>query len=41
MDISGTAADTLGAQLGPEISGDFPETLAALAARAEMPRQPA
>jgi hypothetical protein len=42
MEISGAAADTLGAQLGPEISGDFPETLAALAARAErMPRQPA
>jgi uncharacterized protein YndB with AHSA1/START domain len=33
--ISGPAADTLGAQLGPAISADFPETLAALAARAE------
>jgi uncharacterized protein YndB with AHSA1/START domain len=35
MEISGPAADTLGPQLGPEISGDFPETLAALVARAE------
>jgi uncharacterized protein YndB with AHSA1/START domain len=35
MEISGPAADTLGPQLGPAISGDFPETLAALVARAE------
>jgi uncharacterized protein YndB with AHSA1/START domain len=35
MEISGPAADTLGPQLGPEISADFPETLAALVARAE------
>jgi Polyketide cyclase / dehydrase and lipid transport len=30
MEISGPAADTVGPELGPEISGDFPETLAAL-----------
>jgi uncharacterized protein YndB with AHSA1/START domain len=35
MEISGPAADTLGPQLGPAISGDFPETLAALVARGE------
>jgi len=35
MEITGAAADTLGAQIGPEISGDFPQTLAALAERAE------
>jgi hypothetical protein len=35
MELSGPAADTLGPQLGPAISGDFPETLAALVARAE------
>ena len=35
MEITGPAADTLGPQIGPEISGDFPETLAALVARAE------
>ena len=35
MEITGPAADTLGPQLGPEISGDFPEVLAALAKRAE------
>jgi uncharacterized protein YndB with AHSA1/START domain len=35
MEITGPAADTLGAQIGPEISGDFPQTLAALAERAE------
>jgi uncharacterized protein YndB with AHSA1/START domain len=35
MEITGPAADTLGAQIGPEISGDFPETLSALAQRAE------
>ena len=35
MEISGPAADTVGPELGPQISGDFPETLAALAARAE------
>src|SRR5262249_20942975 len=35
MEISGSAADTLGPQLGPEISGDFPQVLAALAERAE------
>jgi uncharacterized protein YndB with AHSA1/START domain len=37
MEITGTAAETLGPVIGPAISGDFPETLAALAARAEAP----
>jgi hypothetical protein len=35
MEITGQDADTLGPELGPEISGDFPEVLAALARRAE------
>jgi Polyketide cyclase / dehydrase and lipid transport len=35
MEITGPAADTLGPQVGPEISGDFPQTLASLVARAE------
>jgi Polyketide cyclase / dehydrase and lipid transport len=35
MDISGPQADTLGPQIGPEISADFPQTLAALVERAE------
>ena len=35
MEITGPAADTLGPQIGPEISGDFPETLEALVERAE------
>jgi uncharacterized protein YndB with AHSA1/START domain len=35
MEIDGPAADTLGPQLGPAISADFPETLAALVGRAE------
>jgi uncharacterized protein YndB with AHSA1/START domain len=35
MEITGPEADTLGPQIGPEISGDFPETLATLVARAE------
>ena len=35
MEIDGPAAGTLGPQLGPAISADFPETLAALVARAE------
>jgi uncharacterized protein YndB with AHSA1/START domain len=34
MEISGPAADTVGPELGPQISGDFPETLAALVERA-------
>src|SRR5919204_1155458 len=29
MEITGPAADTAGPQIGPEISADFPETLAA------------
>jgi Polyketide cyclase / dehydrase and lipid transport len=35
MEISGPAADTVGPELGPQISGDFPETLAALVEHAE------
>jgi hypothetical protein len=35
MEITGQAADTLGAQIGPQISGDFPEVLAALVERTE------
>jgi Polyketide cyclase / dehydrase and lipid transport len=35
MEISGPDADLVGPELGPAISGDFPETLAALAERAE------
>jgi uncharacterized protein YndB with AHSA1/START domain len=37
MEIGGAAADTLGPELGPAISADFRETLAALIARAEAP----
>ena len=33
--LSGPSAETLGPQLGPEISGDFPQVLAELVARAE------
>lgn len=40
MEISGPEADTLGPELGPQISGDFPEVLAALADRAEHDRRP-
>jgi uncharacterized protein YndB with AHSA1/START domain len=35
MEITGPAADSVGPELGPQISGDFPEVLAALAERAE------
>jgi Polyketide cyclase / dehydrase and lipid transport len=35
MEITGAASDALGPQIGPEISGDFPQTLAALVERAE------
>jgi hypothetical protein len=35
MEITGSAADTVGPQVGPVISGDFPQTLAALVERAE------
>jgi hypothetical protein len=34
MEITGLAADQIGPELGPEISSDFPETLAALVERA-------
>lgn len=35
MEITGPAAETVGPEIGPDISGDFPEVLAALAARDE------
>jgi hypothetical protein len=35
MEITGPEADTLGLQIGPEISADFPQVLAALVERAE------
>ena len=35
MEISGPAADSVGPELGPQISADFPETLAALVDHAE------
>jgi hypothetical protein len=35
MEITGPAADTLGPEIGPQISADFPETMAALVERAE------
>jgi hypothetical protein len=35
MEISGPEADTVGPDLGPQISSDFPEVLRALAERAE------
>jgi hypothetical protein len=35
MEISGPDADSAGPELGPQISGDFPDTLAALVAHAE------
>jgi uncharacterized protein YndB with AHSA1/START domain len=35
MEITGPEAATLGPQVGPQISGDFPQTLAALVERAE------
>ena len=35
MEITGPQADSLGPKIGPEISADFPQTLAALAELAE------
>jgi uncharacterized protein YndB with AHSA1/START domain len=35
VEITGPAADTLGPEIGPQISADFPQTLAALVERAE------
>jgi hypothetical protein len=35
MEITGPAADTLGPEIGPQISGDFPEVLERLARLAE------
>jgi hypothetical protein len=34
MEITGPAADTVGPEIGPQISGDFPEVLAALVEKA-------
>jgi uncharacterized protein YndB with AHSA1/START domain len=36
MEITGPAADSVGPQIGPEISADFPQVLAALVERAEL-----
>jgi uncharacterized protein YndB with AHSA1/START domain len=36
LEITGLAADVLGPEIGPLISGDFPQVIAALVARAEM-----
>ena len=36
MEISGPEGDTIGPQIGPEISGDFPQVLTALVALAEQ-----
>jgi uncharacterized protein YndB with AHSA1/START domain len=35
LEISGPGSDRIGPELGPQISGDFPDTLASLAERAE------
>ena len=35
MEIGGPEADTVGPELGPQISGYFPDVLAALAAQAK------
>jgi hypothetical protein len=35
MEISGAAADELGPRIGPQITADFPQTIAALAERAQ------
>ena len=39
LEITGPAADTVGPELGPQISADFPEVLAALSRRAEAGRE--
>jgi len=36
MEITGPAADEIGPQLGPAITADFPDTMAALVARAQL-----
>ncbi|WP_026240326.1 SRPBCC family protein [Parafrankia discariae] len=41
MEIDGPAADELGPRIGPAISGDFPETIAALTRLAEAAAAPA
>jgi hypothetical protein len=35
MEITGPAADALGPRIGPQITADFPQTLASLAQRAQ------
>jgi hypothetical protein len=35
MEITGSAADRVGPEIGPELSGDFPPTLSALVDRAQ------
>ncbi len=40
MEISGPEADAVGPELGPQISGDFPDVLAALAERAQQDPHP-
>jgi hypothetical protein len=35
MEITGPSADELGPRIGPQITGDFPQTIAALAERAQ------
>lgn len=37
MEISGPAAGALGPTIGPEITSDFPETIASLIEHAERP----
>jgi hypothetical protein len=39
MEISGSAADTVGPKLGPEISSDFPETLSGLVEQATQQKE--
>jgi hypothetical protein len=39
MEITGPEADTLGPQIGPDITSDFPEVLAKLAEVAEVAEQ--
>jgi hypothetical protein len=39
MEITGPRADTLGPEVGPQISADFPQTMAALIDRAEASTQ--
>jgi hypothetical protein len=36
MEITGDQADSVGSEIGPTISGDFPQVIAALIALAEQ-----